>query len=671
MPIRSFAFCCILIPIIGFGKVVDIHIKDSLTVMGPLTTWGKAGQYQFISGEITFGIDPDNQSNQAICDLHLAPVNKQGLIEAKTNFIVLQAVEKGKRNGTALIEVSNRGGMSLMRYYNRASTGKVRANVPPDYGDGYLLAQGYTLIWIGWQWDVPKDPGLLRLDVPTIKDKDGTPITGLVRSDWVMDAKNHVLNLGHRTMTGYPVANDLRNNNTLTYRLAPWTNRIKVPNEEWGFASIRDEMVVADSTHLYSKNGFEEGRIYECVYEARNPVLAGYGLAAIRDIASYVKYEKTCPFPVKRTIAQGISQTGRFLRHFLYQGFNKDERGRYAYDGMLIYMAGAGRGSFNHRFAQPSHDAHRYSSFDYPTDLFPFSTSAVEDPITHEIKTLRDTLDPVKLFFINTGYEYWGRAASLLHTDLTGHDLLLNQNERYFHIAGMQHYGEALPDSSRKVYIEYDLFKGTPIDPLPYFKALLVQLNNWISIDQKPINNKIPTFKEHTLITSDQYKLPYIPGLDRPSSPYIPTRLYFGVRWESDHVIDQEPPIQGTSYSVYVPAIDTNANEIGGIRPIELRVPLATYTPWSLRHHLSNHLEMDDFRGTFVPFAKNINRRTITHDMRSSLTQLYESKKDYMVRIDRELDHLIKERLLLSEDKTLVKKHAEDIWNWVIKYYHL
>src|ERR1039458_3139273 len=77
--------------------------------------------------------------------------------------------------------------------------------------------------------------------------------------------------------------------------------------------------------------------------------------------------------PVRRVYGEGISQNGRYLRDFLYQGFNADEDGRIALDGILAHVAGAGRGSFNYRFAQPSRDAQPTSSVFFPTDVFPFT----------------------------------------------------------------------------------------------------------------------------------------------------------------------------------------------------------------------------------------------------------------------------------------------------------
>ena len=121
-----------------------------------------------------------------------------------------------------------------------------------------------------------------------------------------------------------------------------------------------------------------------------DPVVAGLGLAVMRDFAAYAKHVESSVVPAKRVLGEGISQNGRFLRHFLYQGFNADEEGRIALDAVLSHVAGAGRGSFNHRFAQPSRDAQPSSSVFFPTDIFPFTDEPETDPQTHEASGLLD-----------------------------------------------------------------------------------------------------------------------------------------------------------------------------------------------------------------------------------------------------------------------------------------
>ena len=146
-------------------------------------------------------------------------------------------------------------------------------------------------------------------------------------------------------------------------------------------------------------------------------VVVGLGLAGVRDLVSYFKHDPAAVAPARRAYALGISQSGRFLRHFVYQGFNADEDGRQVFDGLLIHVAGAGIGSFNHRFAQPSRDAQPINALFYPTDLFPLPILRRSDPETGITAGLLDKAKAEgvlpKIFFTNTAYEYWSRAAAL------------------------------------------------------------------------------------------------------------------------------------------------------------------------------------------------------------------------------------------------------------------
>jgi len=231
----------------------------------------------------------------------------------------------------------------------------------------------------------------------------------------------------------------------------------------------------------------------------------GLGFAAIRDLIAYAKYDPSSPFPVRSGIAIGISQTGRFLRHLLYQGFNSDERGRKAFDGLMIHTAGAGRGSFNHRFGQPSRDAHRYSAFFYPTDIFPFSSRAQVDPVTGATDGLfahtfnADHLPYV--FYTNTGYEYWGRAAALITTTVDGkRDMDLYPNERFYHLASGQHFVERFPPGDASKLPDAQAYRGNPLNFLVTMRALLTRMVEWVRDGAEPPLNAYPRIDSGTLV---------------------------------------------------------------------------------------------------------------------------------------------------------------------------
>src|SRR2546426_869878 len=270
-------------------------------------------------------------------------------------------------------------------------------------------------------------------------------------------------------------------------------------------------------TRIARAGDFEPGKLYELVYRARDPVVVGIGLAAVRDMMSYAKYDAASLFPVRWGVGLGISQTGRFLRHFVYQGFNTDEARRSVFDGLFVHTAGAGRGSFNHRFAQPSRDAHRFSAFFYPTDVYPFTGRSQGDPETGMTDGLfAHEPNLPKIFFTNTGYEYWGRAASLIHVTPTGDaDIEPLPSERIYHLAGGQHFVVDRPAMSEQsdTVVAY---RYSPLDFHPALRSLLTRPVEWVRGGREPPPSAYPRLDSGTLVALDRVRAPAISGAAWP-----------------------------------------------------------------------------------------------------------------------------------------------------------
>ncbi len=502
------------------AEVVRVVVDSRETILDG-KDWGSAGPYEKLTGRIYFAFDPRNPANARIVDLRWAPTNGEGRVEAWADFMVLQPLNPARRRRVAWVEVSNRGGKASLRYFNLASRGSSNPSTEGDFGDGLLLAQGLTLIWVGWQWDVPEGEGLLRLRVPAAR-LPGETIEGRVRADWTVDEDAEILHLGHRNHRPYPAVSADDPQDVLTVRAGRMAPRQEIPRGNWRFLPGVDTPVEGDQGGQLSRialdGGFRAGSIYELVYRARDPRVVGLGLAVIRDVISYAKYELDSLFPVESGVAFGVSQTGRFLRHFVYQNFNTDEGGRKAFDGMLIHTAGAGRGSFNHRFAQASRDAHRYSAFFYPTDLFPFTSRTQRDPLTQREDGLfagaRSDHLPL-IFYTNTGYEYWGRAASLIHTTVDGNqDVEPMDNERIYHLAGAQHSGWSFPpgEGARMPESEFPIFRGNPVDLSFPLRALALRMLDWVEGRRAPPPSEFPRIGEGTLVPPAGMAFPTIPG---------------------------------------------------------------------------------------------------------------------------------------------------------------
>src|SRR5437667_2663697 len=620
------------------GAVRRLVIESRDDVLGA-RPFGNVGPYEKLTGIVEFALDPALAANAAIVDLSRAPRDASGRVTASANFMVLRPKTIRREQAVALLEVSNRGGKAALPYFASAawSTDPV---TEADFGDALPLRLGLTLIWVGWQFDVATRDGALRLDAPVATD-GGRPIEGLVRSDWTVDEPVATLSLGHRGHRPYPIANAADPANVLTERDGRLAARRVVPREQWRF--------VDQGTRIARNSGFEPGKIYELVYRARDSVVVGMGLAAVRDMMSYAKYDKASPFGLRWALGLGISQTGRFLRHLVYQGFNTDEARRQVFDGLFVHTAGAGRGSFNHRFAQPSRDAHRFSAFFYPTDLFPFSGRSQRDPETGMTDGLfAHEAHVPKIFFTNTGYEYWGRAASLIHTTPGADaDVELLASERIYHLAGAQHFVVDTPAVAERTD-PVATYRGSPLDFHPTLRSLLTRLVEWVRDGREPPPSRHPRLDNATLVAVDRVQAPAIPGVGWPRAAHEAYRVDYGPRW-ANGIITLEPPRLGRAFPVRVPQVDADGNEVGGVRSLELLVPLATYTPWSLRRGAVNPGELGDFYGTFIPFARDRAERERSRDPRASVIERYGDRTQYVELVKRQAETLARSGFLLGE----------------------
>jgi hypothetical protein len=536
------------------------------------------------------------------------------------------------------------------------------------YGDALLMNRGVTIVALGWQWDVPPGGNALHFAPPAVGSA-ARPVTGLVRSDITIDSPVNAIPLGHSLANaiGYPVADPSDRVNVLTVRDSPTGRRTTIPRSDWQFARLDDGKVVADPRWVYMPKGFTPGKIYEVVYRAKDPVVVGTGLAAVRDMMSYLKYDSSAVAHVRYGIGYGVSQTGRFIRHFLYQNFNADESGRPTFDGFFVHTAGAGRGSFNHRFAQPSRDAQPYSTFFYPTDVFPFTSVRTTDPANGRRAGLRDDLRSsrdTKVFYVDGGHEYWGRAASLTHTTPDGNrDVGFLPTERRYVISSAQHSspsGWPLPDSAK---IDGTVaIRGDPLDQRLPLRALMSSLIDWVTLKKEPAASTYPTLADRNLVRPADVQFPGIPKLPVARVPNQPYRMNFGAQWNRG-IIDLEPPVLGSPYPVFVSRVDSLGNELGGIRSIEIIAPLATYYPWQLRTGMPAAADrLVSFRGTFVPLPKTEADRRASGDSRPSIEALYGNKDNYLRRVDEGIAALIAHRFLLPQDSAAARNRMIDVW---------
>src|SRR3954469_17597279 len=492
------------------ARVVRVEILSRADIAG---SFGSAGIYERITGRVYFAFDPRNPENQRIVDLSLAPRNARGEVQAISEFVMLRPKDSTLAAGVAVIDIVNRGGITTF-VFNLGRDPGAPVLSSQFYGDALLMNRGVTIVALAWQWDVPPGGNALHFLAPRVGSA-ARPITGLVRSDITIDSAVTWIPLAHSLAPTlvYPVANENDSANVLTVRNDPVGPRTAIPRGDWRFARDSGGIIVRDPRSVYMEKGFVPGKIYEVVYRAGNPVVVGAGLAAVRDMMSYLKYDPGAIAHVRYGIGYGVSQTGRFIRHFLYQGFNVDEKRRVAFDGFFAHTAGAGRGSFNHRFAQPSRDAQPYSTFFYPTDVFPFTTLPTRDPVTGQRAGLRDILagsEETKVFYVDGGHEYWGRAASLTHTTPDGtSDVGFLPTERRYVISSAQPSspsGWPLPESAKIPGTAG--YRGDPLDQRLALRALMSGLIDWLVDQKEPTPSVYPRLATGDLVDAADLAAP-------------------------------------------------------------------------------------------------------------------------------------------------------------------
>jgi hypothetical protein len=632
--------------------------------------FGNAGPYEKIVGRVYFAVDPANLHNRQIVDVDKAPRNAKGEVEFSADLYLLKPKDMAKGNQAVLFEVSNRGGRGILSLVNGREG---------EFGDGFLMRQGYTIAWVGWEFDLSSQGEHLRLSAPIAHDPDGKEIRGLVRTDFTPAEKRDDMPLGHILLgpdggNSYSVDDPASKQNVLTVRDTPAGQRQIIPRSDWSFGHVVQDKLTSDPHYVHLNTGFVPGRIYELVYTAKNPAVVGVGLAAVRDFLSYLKYDPQAPAPVKRVYAVGISQSGRFLRHFLYQDFNADEEGRQVMDGVIAHVAGAGRGSFNHRFAQPSRDAQPMSSLFFPTDLFPFTDLPEKDPDTGEKAGLLDAATKSKtapkIFYTNTSYEYWGRGASLIHTTADGKtDAPLAANTRVYFLTGLQHFSSAFPPQ-KSMAGNPDFTAQQKHNPNPiqwYWRALITDMDQWVRDGKEPPVSTYPKIGAKTLVPLAQWTFPKIPGVNTPremsKAYHIDREVTFDRIPGGRETIAIEPPRVGNAFVVLVPQTDADGNDLGGVRLPELQVPLATYTGWNLRDPSIGAPEQRvSFLGSWIPLAKTAEERKKSGDPRPSIAERYASREEYMSKFEQAAKKLIEQRFLLQEDLPAILERGKMEW---------
>jgi hypothetical protein len=300
---------------------------------------------------------------------------------------------------------------------------------------------------------------------------------------------------------------------------------------------------------------------------------------------------------------------------------------------MLIYVAGAGRGNFNHRFAQPSRDAQPLTPAMYPVDVPPFTDDGLLE------RARAENVVP-KIFYVNTAYEYWSRGASLIHTTPdSAHDVEPADTSRAYFVAGLGHVAGPFPPAKEEG-------AQLPVNPnnIVWLRhGFTAALDAWTRFGVAPPPNRIPKIADGTLVPVEKLNPLRVPA---PKFAYNVYKIDIG---------PEPPPVHGT-YINLVPQVGSDGNELAGVRIPELQVPVATYTGWNRRTPEVGFPEYRaSFIGSFIEWPKE------------EVLARYHTRDEYFGRFTDAALGLVRERFLVADDLPAILERGAKLWEVATK----
>jgi len=621
---------------------LEIHSRSPVLDGQP---FGTSGAYEKIAGTMRFAVDPADVINRRVTDIGLAPRNAQGQVEFAADFYLLKPVDMAKGNRRLLVDCVNRGRKVVLGMLNSAPR-VPDPSTAEEFGNGFLMRQGYTIAWVGWQTDVPRRDGLMALDAPRAKG-----ITGFLRCEMRPSKRVQALPLADRYHIPNPTVDVEDPEARLLVKAHAGADAVEIPRTAWRFS---------DPGHIELAEGFTPGAIYDVIYRSADPAIVGLGFLAVRDCGAYLRWAaddgNPCASAIERAYLFGVSQTGRFLRNLLYLGLDQDEQRRVVFDGIIPHIAGARRGEFNLRFGQPSLNAKGAVG-----ELPPFNDAAL-------FARVASRGNPPKIFLTNSSAEYWRGDASLIHTDAEGQrDVEPAEFVRIYLLAGTQHTPGALPP------LEADPNTGdrgqqrfNVVDYAPLMRAALANLDRWVSDGVAPPPSAFPRLADGTAVEAETTAefLRKLPGVRFPDRITRPLRLDFGP--DIERGIAAYPPKAGAPYRSFVSKLDADGNEVGGIRPPELLAPLATFCGWNTRHPDTGAPgDLMQMMGSTLAFPLTRADRERSGDPRASIEERYPSRDAYLAAVREATARLIAARHVLAEDLEAIVARAGRLWDYL------
>lgn len=643
-PARLAALCgALTLSLAAQAQVVRFEVLQTAPAFEG-RSFGDVGPYTKVTARATIAIDPADPRNALIADIDKAPRNAQGRVEAVADVVLLRPADPLRGNGTLLVDIPNRGTKLAPQLFD--DVGQPAASSAEKAGDagiGFLCGQGYTTAWIGWQADIPSRPDQLALAAPVLRG-----VTGDVRDEFIFD---HLRSPARSTLS-WPIADPASVEVTVRPR---WDAERQKP------AGLSVRASGPQSVEIVRPDaGFDAGALYEVTYKARDPVLLGIGFAAVRDVVSFLRRDGSAANPlapggrslVHNAIGFGVSQSGRFLRDYLYLGFNQDIAGGMVFDGLMPHVAGGRRMALNYRFGMAGRNPRHPQDPAWQADLFPFTYDTLQDPLSGRrdglLQRCRISATCPRVMQTDTEHEWWASRASLLVTDLAGNHIDLPPEVRAYMIAGTPHFADPGSTARREPAMALAV---NPMHSGPPMRALLSAMQAWTTQGTPPPASRVPMRAHGTLVPAADAVRRDIPAL-----PYA--AIHTGAAYTDTSVFP--PRILGT-YPVFVPRTDADGMSIAGIRMLPLAVPRASYTGWNPRAEGFGAGTLFPLQGAAVAFAATRAERQATADPRLSIEERYPDAQSYVGAVRAAAERQVSERLLLPQDaKRAVDLAAQD-----------
>jgi hypothetical protein len=620
--------------------------------------FGNAGAYERLVGTVSFALNPGEAANGNIVDLALAPRNAKGLVEFTADVDILKPVDLAKGNQRLLYDVNNRGNKTALGAFNDAPVDNDPTTIA-GAGNGYLMHQGYTVVWSGWQGDLLPGDGLLATELPEALE-NGKRMRGTVRQEFISETEG-VVSMplsGAANIRSYEAIDLDTRHTSLTVRERETDPRVPVAPGDWAFADAEGK---PSAGACRIEGGFKPGWIYELIYETEGSLVMGLGIVSIRDVVSYLRSDEAGnPLAGHMNLAYcyGQSLSSRVVRQFVYDGYNVDTHGKRVFDAVYAHVSGGGRLFTNARFAQVGRYPRQHEEHQWPSERYPFAYSQVPDPFTQRLDSVlkRPESDPL-VMHTHTNTEYWNRHASLGHTDpRTGDDLAIPDNVRMHFLASAQHMGFRTTPENVGQQLQNTMSNG------PLMRAALAAMDAWASDGTPPPGSIIPTRADGTLLQpADALKrLPVVPGFALPTYPSRLPMYDYGPDFELGMVTEHPPkPLPGKEYPVQLPLVDADGNDLGGLRTPEIMAPVGTHTGWNLRKNGFAEGEMASLAGSFVPFERTKAEREASGDPRLSIEERYGTHEGYVQAVEAAAQLLVSQGFLLDEDAERYVEAAE------------